>query len=214
MVSSHIGMYVAVTRPEARQTPPGIPPLEPEATVELLARIKGGDDAALNRLLQRCIPALRRWAHGRLPQSARGMLETGDLVQDAVLAGLRRLDTFEARHQGALQAYFRASVMNRIRDVIRQERRRPLPTEFPEGLASEDKSPLELAIGLENIKYYEVALERLKPDEREAIICRLELQYSYEELAIILNKSTPDAARMAVTRAMRRLVNELRDASG
>jgi DNA-directed RNA polymerase specialized sigma24 family protein len=66
---------------------------------------------------------------------------------------------------------------------------------------------------LENLKYYEVALERLKPAEREAIICRLELQYSYEELAIVLNKSSPDAARMAVTRAMRRLVNELRDAS-
>jgi RNA polymerase sigma-70 factor (ECF subfamily) len=193
--------------------PPGVLPLEPEATVELLARVKGGDDAALNRLLRRCIPALRRWAHGRLPQSARGMLETADLVQDAVLAGLRRLDTFEARHQGALQAYFRASVMNRIRDVIRQQRRRPQQTEFPEGLASEEMSPLELAIGLENLKYYELALERLKPGEREAIICRLELQYSYEDLAIVLNKPSPAAARMAVTRAMRHLVNEVRDAA-
>jgi RNA polymerase sigma-70 factor (ECF subfamily) len=206
-------MYLAVTPPEAPQMPPAVLPLEPEATVELLARIKGGDDEALNRLLRRCMPALRRWAHGRLPQSARGMLETADLVQDAVLAGLRRLDGFEAHHQGALQAYFRASVMNRIRDVIRQERRRPQQTELPEALASEEMSPLELAIGLENLKYYEVALERLKPADREAIICRLELQYSYEELAIVLNKSSPDAARMAVTRAMIRLVNELRDAS-
>ncbi|HET9387640.1 MAG TPA: sigma-70 family RNA polymerase sigma factor [Gemmatimonadales bacterium] len=188
-------------------------PLEPEATVELLARIKDGDDAALNRLLRRCVPALQCWAHGRLPPSARGMLETADLVQDAVLAGLRRLDTFEARHQGALQAYFRASVMNRIRDVIREERRRPRQTEFPEGLASEEMSPLELAIGLENLEHYEVALERLNPAERQAIICRLELQYSYQELAVVLNKPSPAAARMAVTRAMKRLVNELRDAS-
>ena len=49
-------------------------PLGPEATVELLNRVKGGDDAALERLLERCIPALRRWARGRLPTSARGML--------------------------------------------------------------------------------------------------------------------------------------------
>jgi RNA polymerase sigma-70 factor, ECF subfamily len=206
-------MYVAVTRQETPRMPPGVPPLEPEATVELLARIKGGDDAALNRLLRRCIPALRRWAHGRLPQSARGMLETADLVQDAVLAVLRRLDGFEARHQGALQAYFRASVMNRIRDVIRQDRRRPQQTEFPERLVSPEMSPLELAIGSENLKDYEVALQRLKPTEREAIICRIELQYSYPELAIVLDKPSPAAARMAVTRAMKRLVNELRDVS-
>jgi RNA polymerase sigma factor (sigma-70 family) len=202
---------VAVTRQETPLKPPAVP-LEPEATVELLARIKAGDNAALNRLLQRCIPALRRWAHGRLPQSARGMLETADLVQDAVLAGLRRLDAFEARHQGALQAYFRLSVMNRIRDLVRQQRRRPEQTELSEGLASGGKSPLELAIGSENLERYDAALQRLKPAEREAIICRMELQYSYEELAIVLNKPSPAAARVAVTRAVKRLVEELRDA--
>src|SRR5438874_8431625 len=92
-------------------------PLPSETTVDLLNRVKQGDTGALDRLLERCMPALLRWAHGRLPPSARGMLETVDLVQDAAIATMRRLDTFEVRHQGALQAYLREAVMNRIKDL-------------------------------------------------------------------------------------------------
>src|SRR5437773_7592043 len=39
--------------------------LSPETTVELLTLAKAGNEVALNRLLSRCMPALRRWAHGR-----------------------------------------------------------------------------------------------------------------------------------------------------
>jgi len=144
------------------------------------------------------------------------MEETADLVQDAVLASLRRLDVFDARHQGALQAYLRLSVMNRIRDYIRRQRRRPQQAELTglsERLAGDEKSPLELAIGSENLERYDAAVQRLNPTDREAIICRLELQYSYDELAIVLNKPNAQAARMAVTRAVKRLVQELRDGS-
>lgn len=189
---------------------PQLEPLAPEATVELLALVKGGDDAALDRLLRRCLPALQRWARGRLPQSARGMLETSDLVQDTVVAAMGRLDAFEARHQGALQAYFRQAVMNRIRDIVRQQRRRPQQTELPEHLVDEQTSPLELAIGSENMARYETAMQRLEPGDREAIIGRIELQYTYPELAAVLNKPTADAARMAVARAIRRLAELMR----
>jgi RNA polymerase sigma factor (sigma-70 family) len=188
-------------------------PLDAEATVDLLDRVKHGDEAALERLLQRCIPALRRWAHGRLPSSARGMMETSDLVQDAVVGALRRLEVFEARHQGALQAYFRQAVMNRIRDVARQQHRRPSQTDLPDELRDERTSPLEHAIGSENMARYDAAIQRLKPADREAIIGRIELHYGYDELAIVLNKPSGDAARMAVTRAMRRLAAEMRHAS-
>lgn len=187
-----------------------VDPLGPEATVDLINRVKGGDEAALERLLQRCIPALRRWASGRLPRTARGMLETVDLVQDAVMACMRRLDVFEVRHQGALQAYFRQAVMNRILDIVRQQQRRPDQVEMPEQLADVRPSPLDQAIGSENAARYDAAIQRLKPADREAIIGRVELQYSYDELAIVLDKPTAAAARVAVTRAMKRLADEMR----
>jgi RNA polymerase sigma factor (sigma-70 family) len=187
--------------------------LTPEATVDLLEQVKRGDHAALEKLLQRCIEPLRRWARGRLPQFARGMQDTGDIVQDAVSSALRRLGAFEARHQGALQAYLRLAVMNRIRDVIRQSRRRPEQTDLPEALQDRAASPLEQVIGAENLRRYDEALQRLKEEDREAIIGRLELQYSYDELAFVLNKPSAAAARMAVTRAMGRLAHELRHAA-
>jgi RNA polymerase sigma-70 factor (ECF subfamily) len=67
-------------------------------------------------------------------------------------------------------------------------------------------------IGAENMARYETALTRLRASDREAIIGRLEMQYSYEELATALDKPTPDAARVAVTRAMKRLAEEMQDA--
>jgi RNA polymerase sigma-70 factor (ECF subfamily) len=198
--------------PRSTSRPGSLEPLPSEATVDLLNRIKRGDNEALDRLLERCVPALRRWAHGRLPGSARGSLETADFVRDAAIAAMSRLDALEVRHQGALQAHFRQAVMNRIRDLARQRERRPDHTRPPEPLPDEPPSPLEAAIGPENVARYDAAVHRLKPADREAIIGRIELQYSYEELAVVLDQPTPDAARVAVTRAMKHLAEEMRHA--
>ena len=189
-------------------------PLPAEATVELLRLVKSGDDLALDRLLRRCMPVLQRWARGRLPQSARSLFDTTDLVQEAVIASLRHLDSFEARHQGALQAYLRMAVLNRIRDIARQQQRRPHQTELSEQLVHQGTSPLEQAIGADQMEVYETSLQELDASDREAIIGRIELQYSYEELAVVLDKPSGDAARMAVARAVRRLAEKMRPRLG
>lgn len=184
-------------------------PLSPETTVELLDRVRRGDDDALDRLLERCLPPLRRWAHSRLPPSLRGVQETADLVQDAVVAALRHLDSFEVRHQGALQASLRQAVLDRIRDLARQSKRRPRQSPLVDDPPDAGASPLEQAIGAEKVCRYEAAVDRLSPQDREAIIGRLELQYGYQELAVMLGTPGADAARTSVTRALRRLAQEL-----
>jgi RNA polymerase sigma factor (sigma-70 family) len=181
-----------------------------EITVDLLARVKLGERDALDALLTRALPPLRRWAHGRLPGYARGGNDTCDLVQDAVSRAMVRLDRFEDRHQGALQAYLRQAVLNRIRDVIRAYRRRPEHLHVVEQLLGEETSALDRLIGAEQLELYDAALDRLRPLDREAIVARLELQYSYAEIAALLGKPSPDAARVAVTRALARLVDEMR----
>jgi RNA polymerase sigma factor (sigma-70 family) len=183
--------------------------LDPETTVELLNRVKAGDDAARERLVARCIPPLRRWARGRLPSYARDMLDTEDLVQESVLAALGRIQGFEARREGALQAYLRQALANRIKDVIRYKRRRPLQTELPEDVRDQGESPLDQVIGVENTERYEAAMLRLRDTDREAIIARVELRYSYQELAVALGKPSADAARVAVARAVYRLAREI-----
>jgi RNA polymerase sigma factor (sigma-70 family) len=181
-------------------------PAELENTIELLDRVKQGDEEAVARLLERSLPPLRRWARGRLPSWARSLAETQDLVQDAVIRTLPRLKTFEARLPGSLQAYLRQAVANHIRDEIRKANARQAPVELRESQPDLAPSPLEQAIGREGFERYEAALERLRPADREAIIARLELQQSYEEVAIALGKPTTDAARMAVSRAVKALI--------
>lgn len=180
-----------------------------EATIDLLARAQAGDQRAMETLFERCVPPLRRWARGRLPAYARDLADTQDLVQETVMHALQRLHAFEYRHQGALQAYLRQAVNNRILDEIRRVQRRPVPVELVDDRPDPAPSPLEHAIGREGIERYEAALQRLKPADREAIVARLELQQSYEEVAVALGKPTANAARVAVTRALARLLREL-----
>src|SRR5262245_35538199 len=117
--------------------------LSDEPTIELVIKAREGDRLAVEALLERSLPAVKRWAHGRLPAAARGALDTGDLVQEAALHALRRLDVFEPRHVGAMQAYLRQSVINRIRDEVRRVTRRPAPVELvPTDYAGDVSSPL------------------------------------------------------------------------
>ncbi|HLG55657.1 MAG TPA: sigma-70 family RNA polymerase sigma factor [Vicinamibacterales bacterium] len=185
--------------------------LSDEPTIELVVRARGGDRMAVEALLQRSVPRLKRWAHGRLPAAARGTLDTGDLVQETVLHVLRRLDTFEPRHVGAMQAYLRQSVINRIRDEVRRIGRHPTPCELPEDMRSELPSPLEEAVQAEGVQRYRTALATLAPRDRELIVVRIEAQWSYDEIAQRFGLPTSDAARMAVGRALRRLTDWFKD---
>jgi RNA polymerase sigma-70 factor (ECF subfamily) len=184
-------------------------PREADSTFQLLERAHAGDDAALEVLFARYLKPLERWASGRLPKWARNAADTHDLVQDTLLNAFRKIGTFEPRREGAFQAYLRQAVMNRIRDELRRTSTRPATATFDEEQHPSERSPLEEAIGIETFERYEAALSRLTPAEREAIVARVELGQTYQELSTILGKPSEDAARMAVTRALVRLAEEM-----
>jgi len=191
-----------------------------ESSVDLLAKARKGDGDALERLLVRLLPRLRHWASGRLPAWARDRGDTDDLVQETVVQTLRKIEAFTPDHDGALQAYLRQAVLNRIRDAIRRAHRRPEAVDLgqlgegPQDEGARGASPLELAIGRESIERYEAALASLRDQDREAIIGRIELGLTYDELALALEKPTGQAARVAVHRALLRLAEAMRDAAG
>ncbi len=185
---------------------------DPESTFELIDRARKGDQVALDRLFARHLRPLQRWASGRLPKWARDLADTDDLVQDTLLKTFKRIGDFEPRRVGALQAYLRQAVVNRLRDELRRKGRQPDATDLDGVELEAADSPLEEAIGREAVEQYERALQRLKPEEREAIIARVEMDYTYEELAQVLGKPTPDAARKAAQRALVRLAEEMKRA--
>jgi RNA polymerase sigma factor (sigma-70 family) len=182
----------------------------PESTVELLARARAGDPEALDEVFARAIPLLKRWASGRLPRWAREMIDTDDLVQETVVNTLKHIDVFEYRVDSALQAYLRQAVMNRIRNEIRRATRHPAPAALDSAAPDTGLSPLEELIGKQTVEAYDEAMAALEPEEREAIIGRVELGLSYAELAAAMGRPSADAARMAVGRALLKLARHLK----
>jgi len=180
-----------------------------DTTIDLIEQVKRGENGALDAVLKRQMPILQRWAHGRLPYSNRAVMDTCDLVQDTMISALRHVEAIELRRRGALQAYLRHAVMNRVRDLVRRDRCRPARGEMPLDVVDDAPSALEQLIGSENVGRYEAAVQTLPERDRKAIIGRLELHYTYDELAVALDAPSANAARAAVSRAMKRLVEAI-----
>lgn len=179
------------------------------SSVELLSRALRGDRGALDDLIARLLPSLHRWAHGRLPRWARSALDTADLVQDALLRTVRRLSGFEPRRRQALQAYLRQAIQNRIRDELRRVGRQPVPRALDPELPEPGPSPLDHAVDAETGERYKSALARLTSEDRELLVARLELGYSYAQVAVATGRPGAEAARKAVQRSLLRLGQEL-----
>ena len=179
-----------------------------DSTLHVLERARDGDEAAGRVLVERALPSIKRWAHGRLPRYARGTDDTEDVVQHALLNTLGRLTRFQHRTVGGLQAYLRQSVVNRVRDLIRLAMRRGVGVDEPPEVPDWNPSPLEAAIMKQQVDRFLAALAKLRPTDRQVIVWRIELGYSAEEIAAMLGKSK-GAAGMTITRAMTRLAREL-----
>ena len=185
-------------------------PSSSEASLALFQRAAEGDRQAADLLFARYAPALHRWARGRLPRWARDIADTQDLVQETVLQVFKRVETFEPRGDGALQAYLRQALMNRIRNAFRSKGRRPSFEDLDEQVPGDHTSPLEAAIRQEQLDRYDAALSRLTEQERDLIVARVEVGLTYEEMAEALGKPSWNAARMATARAFLRLAEELK----
>jgi RNA polymerase sigma factor (sigma-70 family) len=178
-------------------------------TLTLLERMQQGEAAARDELIRRYWPRLERWARGRLPAAARDLCDTGDLVQETMIGVLGGLEHFTPRHDGALQGYFRAAILNRIRSLTKRAQRRGERIDLDSGIAAVEASPIEQVIGRDTLDRYERALGRLTPGDREAIHLKVELDLPYPEITRGLGKPTITAARMAVSRALFRLAREM-----
>lgn len=195
-------------RPSPAANPP-VPPGDTDQTIDLVSRAKLDDEAAIADLFSRYEARVRRWAHGRLPAAARDAMDTEDLVQDTLSKVFQRMSAFEPRHPGAFRHYVWTTLWNCIRDIARSYKRRGPTDSLDSDVASPAPSPLEEAMGSEVFARYEAAMERLRPEEREAIVARVELGLSHAEVATALDKPSVAAAHMAVSRALVRLAEEM-----
>jgi RNA polymerase sigma factor (sigma-70 family) len=183
------------------------------STMDLVARVRSGDQDALEAVCVRCLRGLHGFAAGRVPPRIRGMWDTQDLVAEALEKGLAKLLDLDLGRHGALMAYLRQVLRNLIVDKIRAADRAPRPTPLDDQHVDDTLSPLERALDREKVELYEAALQCLKPRDAELIILRVEQQADYDEIAVFLSLPTANAARIAVRRALFRLAHEMSRAS-
>jgi RNA polymerase sigma factor (sigma-70 family) len=174
-----------------------------------VARFRAGEREALEIVWARSWKSLSCFAAGRVPPRIRGMLETQDLVAEALEKGLSRLLDIDLARDGALMAYLRRVLKNLIVDKIRAADRSPLRASLDDQQLDDTLSPLDRALEREKAELYEAALERLKPRDAELILLRVEQQATYDEIALHLGLPTANAARIAVRRALFRLAHEM-----
>lgn len=178
-----------------------------ESTQELVTLARAGDERAKDRLIDRCLPPLKRWAKGRLPHYARNLAETDDLVQGALLRTLQRLDSIEMRGSGSFLAYMRQCLVNAVRDEIRRTSRHA-EEPLDDNPRAANRSADEPDMGA--LMDYERSLSTLPERQRDAVVLRVEFELTFPEIAAELDMPSADAARMMVSRAMLRLAEAMK----
>lgn len=181
-------------------------------TRTLLARWHAGDDQALDELLRRDLPWLRRVVRTRLGAALGARADADDIVQQAMIDVLRHGPRFlvgDVEHYRALLARIvENAVRKALRDARRQKRdvarEQPLPSRSVLQLGSPRTGPATSADRNERRAWVQLGLELLDPDDREIVLRRQWDGLEFEQLAAELGTS-PDAARMRFQRAVGRL---------
>ena len=187
-------------------------------TVELVRRVQQGDAAAREALFARYGGRVLAIARARLGAKLRGNLESGDILQEAMLEALRGLERFEMRDESSLIRWLAQLVEHRItarasyhgaskRDmplVPLEGEARPGEPSVPE-LTARQPGPLTQLEERESSEAVQSALAELTERQRELVLLRDYAGASWEEVARAVEAPTPAAARMLHARALVRL---------
>lgn len=175
-----------------------------------IAAARGGDAQAAEALFAHLRPALQRYLSGRLPLTVRALWETDDLVQEVCSRAWRTLPSFDNDSPAAFWGYLRTIARNLSVDVCKTELARRQGTLsldiHPEDV---DRAAGDILETLERQEDYERALALLDERVRSALVLRLELGASFEEVAAELGVPSADAARKALRRALDRVLQHM-----
>lgn len=180
-----------------------------DSTRGLFFRAKNGDLEAREKLWKKLRERLCRYAHGKLPRRLRSLVETEDVVQDALAQTFRHIDLFDPRHSGAFGVALFVTMKRCLIDQHRRAGRQPEVGETATSLAAEGLSPMEEAIEKEKLERVISARSKLSEEDQALLHARLDLDLGFTDVALLFGKPSPDAARVAVKRAIGRLVKKM-----
>jgi RNA polymerase sigma-70 factor (ECF subfamily) len=195
---------------------------DPNDTDNLVERLRGGDRQALTDLFQRYRDRLRHMVELRMDARLQGRVDASDILQDAFLDTVARVDSYLQRPDLPAFLWLRLIVGERL--AICQRRhlgarmrdagqevslyRDPLPEATSAALASmllgRLTSPSHAAIRAELVLQVQEALNALDPLDREVVALRHFEHLSRAETAQVLG-ITEEAGAKRYIRALKRL---------
>lgn len=196
-----------------------------DATDKLLRRLAAGDRGAFDRLFAMHRSDLRRAVELRLDPALRGRVDASDVVQEAQVDALNRLDDYLERRPMPFRLWLRKTTHERLLEVRRQHvatlkravgRELPLPDhsslQLAQHLWASGTSPSGQVARRELADRVRQALARLPDVDREILLMRALEGLSYEDVGQVL-EIDPGAARKRYGRALTRLHKSLGETS-
>jgi len=194
-------------------------------TLELLARAKDGDKDALGRALARYADPVRRIVRTRLGKPLRRMVDSGDIVQEAIIVALRNWESYDVNDEGTLIKVLAKIAERQItdqadkaaakkRDVKREISLNGGGDDSPFDVAKEETGALDRQIGRERRELVDECLAELPEMQRELIVLRDIAGLTWQLIAEELGKPTANAARNAYSLAMAHLTRLVKRRGG
>ena len=178
-------------------------------------------DAAAGRRPRCCLRGtgswLRRWARGRLPLWARGTVDTRRSGPGHPARAVRAARPVSSRNSPVQCGLcLRRAIENRIRDQLRRATRRRNAAMPAERVVPGDGSGAPASGSWLTMRTVAALPQRPAASDgpviRRLIVGRTELEYNFRQLALVEGLPSPDAARMALRRALVRLSDAIEGA--
>jgi RNA polymerase sigma-70 factor (ECF subfamily) len=179
----------------------------PEETQQLLDAVGRGDRAALDRLLQQHRAYLRAMVGLRLDPRLRARVDASDIVQEAQIEAVRRVDRYLERPVLPFHLWLRQIAHDRLLMVRRQhvahrrsvERDAALPDESSMQLAqfvlAGAPTPSQMLGRAELVARVHLALVDLSDTDREILLMRTIEGLSNKEVAQVLDLDIATASK-------------------
>src|SRR5438270_10460084 len=202
-------------------------PSAPSVTVaELLARARGGEGQALDRLFGLCRNYLALRARAQVESNLRAKVDSSDLVQQTLLDAYRGFGRFHGSTEEEWLAWLRRILDHNAADFVRHYRqtgkrqirrevalRQPGDSSFTGGCPEPSdggETPSQQLLRKERELLVADALARLSEDHQEVIVLRNLQRLPFDEVARRMDRSRP-AVQMLWMRAIHKLQEVMSD---
>jgi len=202
----------------SRDVADATPRLSPSGAGDFKAALSSARHSreALGSLLDECRDSLQKLAENSLHNDVRPKVGASDVVQQTLLEASEGFAEFRGESREQLNAWIQRILVRNLLNELRKWRSTKMRSIGREvnldaltvPLVTDDKTPSSVAVEHECEKLLRRAIERLSPDQQQAIRLRHCEQLGFDEIARRMNRQY-SAARMLWYRAFEKLMHEL-----